>query len=271
MLIILSKFVPSLISFTYHYKDYKEMFELSNFEASQLSFAAGIKSNPWVSFRNISTLFLSNIIGTELVRVLKSIGGQLLELAISNIGLWNQLNILRQNTRHGTPQGDVHEECDIRINLFTLGLFAPKLKRLCLEMCHFTFNQKPNCLSFGDDNHFDKATAQRQRFSLQFLKDLQIKGVDRSSSNALKEFLCRCYLIEELILLTKPQLLGNNRRRFDVNEEYELCKIITDDMLLGILRQNPLSCLKVFIASTVEPCLSGCKLQLTKKRYYLFF
>ena len=266
MLIILSKFIPSLTSFTYHYKDYKEMVEQSNSEASQLSFAAGIKSNPWDSFRNISTLFLSNIIGTELIRVLKSIGEQLLELAISNIGLWNQLNILHQNTRHGTFQGESYEEGDIRINLFTLGLFAPKLKRLCLEMCHFAFNQKPNCLSFGNDNHFDKARDQRERFSLQFLKDLQIKGVDRSSSNALKEFLCHCDLIEELILLTKPQLLGNNRRRFDVNEEYELCKIITDNMLLEILRQNPLSCLKVFIASTVEPCLSGCKLQLNEKR-----
>ena len=72
------------------------MIEQSNFEASQLAFAAGIKSNPWDSFNYISTLFLSNIIGTELVRVLKSIGGQFLELAISNIALWNQLNILRQ-------------------------------------------------------------------------------------------------------------------------------------------------------------------------------
>lgn len=266
MLIILSKFVPYLISFTYHYKDYKEMVDKPNLEASQLSFAADIKSNPWDSFRNISTLFLSNIIGTELVRVLKSVGQQLLELAISNIGVWNQSNILHHIARHGTFEGDVEEEGGIRINLVTLGLFAPKLKRLCLEMCHFTYNQNPDCLSFGNDNHFDKATAQRQKFSLQSLRDLQIKGVDRSSSNALKEFLCRCYLVEELILLTKPQLLGNNRRRFDVDEEYELCKIITDNMLLDILRRNPFSRLKVFIASTVEPCLSGCKLQLNQKR-----
>ena len=81
------------------------MVEQSHSEASQLSFAAGIKSNPWDSFRNISTLFLSNIIGTELVRVLKSIGEQLLELAISNIGLWNQLNILHQNTRRDISRG----------------------------------------------------------------------------------------------------------------------------------------------------------------------
>ena len=73
MLIILSKFVPGLISFTYHYKDYKEMVEQSNFDASQLSFAAGIKSNPWDSFntrefglgRGIVILFLRIVTQTD--------------------------------------------------------------------------------------------------------------------------------------------------------------------------------------------------------------
>ena len=136
-------------------------------------------------------------------------------------------------------------------------------------MGHYIFSKSdvPGDVRSMDDPYFaSKVKLENSSGFMTRLKELHIKGVNASSVHSMKEFISRCTNLEELVLLTKPRLLGNHRLKFSAHEEYEFCNIINENILKEILRRNPLPFLKMFIASTVEPCPSGCTLRLTEER-----
>ena len=273
LLYILSKFVPKIEQLTYHFNDFVNMirYQRPRPDSSDLSRQMDI-SIIWSTFSNLSTLYLTNVIGSELILILKSIGAHLLDLSISNISLWSYFDTLYPTQRFiESPNNTLFNE-DVRINLFELAMTAPNLNKLSLEMCHFFFNDNStqNATTVDTrDEQINNVTAKRQNMNLEFLpnlRELHVKGVNSKSSEALKIFLCHCNNLEELILLTKQYTTGNYNLRFNAADEYEFCHIINENALLDILKRNPMKFLKVFIASTVEPCPSGCTLQLTEKR-----
>ena len=273
LLYILSKSVPKIEELTYHFNDFVNMirYQRPRINSSNISREIDL-SKVWSTFTNLSALYLTNIIGSELILILKSIGGRLSDLSISNISLWSYFNTLYPTQSHITsPHNPLFNE-DVRINLFELAMTAPNLKRLSLEMCHLIFNDinthNENERESSENLRQDVASANISK-KLDFmtkLKELHFKGVNSNSSWAVKEFLCRCNSLEEVILLTKQYTTGNYNLRFNARDEYEFCHIINESSLFEILKRNPLQCLKVFVASTVEPCPSGCTLQLTEKR-----
>ena len=273
LLYILSKSVPRVEKLTYHFNDFVNMIRYQRPRKSSSDVSREIDlSKLWTTFRNLSTLYLTNIIGSELIVILKSIGGQLSDLSISNISLWSYFNTLYPTQRYvRSPNNSLFNE-DVRINLFELAMTAPNLKRLSLEMCHFIFKEinTQNGQELSCTGRIKKEEAGRngsKNFELMAkLKELHFKGVNSNSSGAVKEFLCRCSSLEELILLTKQYTTGNYNLRFNARDEYEFCSIINENSLSDILKRNQMKCLKVFVASTVEPCPSGCTLQLTEKR-----
>ena len=280
LLSILCKFVPNIVYLTYHYSDFVNIIRGRREIISQAIVSSNrIVQNPWNKFQELSSLCLTNVIGTELVTILKSIGGQLLDMTICNIGLWDYINNVYPVDRDVIPQRNSFFEHDVRINLFELGILVPNLKRLSLEMGHYVFNQyhvqTSNIRSTTDSSNRNKSVAELNKNKifkfLPNLKELHIKGVNSSSSGAVKKFLCNCTFLEELILLTKQYSPGNYHLKFNADDEYELCNIINEISLVEILRINPLPYLRVFVASTVEPCPSGGTIPLTEKRYAFFF
>ena len=274
LLTILANLVPNLEVLTYHYNYCVDLLPNRNANQSVFSMQIPLMSEPWSRFRNLSKLGLTNIMGNVLIEgVLKVIGSQLLDLTINNVGLWDYMNI-HHHQSYQTPHRilNIREE---RVNLFKLGVFAPNLKRLCLEMGHYIFDHRihENMLQNVQLNSsFDTCECDngivRTEFS-EFLKSLSvlhIKGINSTSSEAIKQMLCLCQNLEELILLTKPPCYGRLRQRFRAESEYELCSIMNDRMLMEILRKNPMKYLRTFIASTVNPCPSGCRLQLSDNR-----
>ena len=280
LLSILSKFVPNIVYLTYHFSDFLKRIRGQRAIINQMGVSGNnIVQNPWNKFRELSSLCLTNIIGTELITILKSIGGQLLDITICNISLWDYINTVYPIQHNVIPQRSSLFEDDVRINLFELGMLAPNLKRLSLEMGHYVFNQNHvQCSNVGSnpdsaDSHKSVAECNKNnRFEfLPCLKELHIKGVNSSSSGAVQKFLCNCTCLEELVLLTKQYSPGNSHLKFNADDEYELCNIIKESSLIEILRLNPMKFLRVFIASTVDPCPSGCTIQLTEKRYAFLF
>ena len=199
--------------------------------------------------------------------VLKAVGNQLIDLTLDNVGLWDYMNIRHMRRHNNTPHG-VTSIQDERINLFELGILAPNLKRLCLEMGHYIFDDSMKLVKSSNDScKCDNGIVRFEPFPS--LEVLHIKGINSTSSQAVKEMLCRCHNLEELILLTKPPhhgALSSLRQRFRAENEYELCSIINEGVLADILQINPMRFLKTFIASTVNPCPSGCRLQLSDRR-----
>ena len=277
LLSILTKFVPNIVYLTYHFSDFVNIIRGKPAIISQAGVSSNkILQNPWNRFQELSSLCVTNVIGTELITILKSIGGQLLDMTICNIGLWDYINSVYRDV---IPQRNSLFEDDVRINLFQLGMLVPSLKRLSLEMGHYVFNQyhvqannvrsTPNS---SDTNKFVTELNKNKRFEfLPCLKELHIRGVNSSSAGAVKKFLCNCTHLEELILLTKQYSPGNYHLKFNADDDYDLCNIIKESSLAEILRINPMPYLRVFVASTVEPCPSGCTIQLTEERYAFLF
>lgn len=279
----MAKLVPKLESLTYHFSGHGVSFKQNNSSGDIGTATSDFAhfQNPWSMFQNLSILSLTNIIGSELEgSVLKHVGKNLAELQIDNIGLWD---VMVQQQHRSHPQNEVEPSLyqtiqkyeDGRINLFSLGILAPNLKRLCMEMGHYKFEVTqrmpndhhvlPHQISQISSN--EKCDNICQKVLYPNLKELHIKGISSTSSAAMKEMLCCCQNLEELILLTKPPYFGGTRRqRFRAEHEYELCNIMNEDMLTEILQRNSMKFLKTFIASTVEPYPSGCRLRLGKIR-----
>ena len=269
MISILGDFAPHLDTLTYHYSDYLLLGDSSDriIPSSGVDVSA---TNAWGKFRNLSILCLTNVIGTELTGILKLVGVQLRQLTINNLGLWECFNSRRpgrlQDTAHRTSHNG--EE---RINLFELASLTPNLYSLSLEMGHYVFRKGEEMVrSNTRSTNRSKCDGKHDRvYTSSFLgslKVLHIKGINHTSSKAVKELLCLCLYLEELVLLTKPIISGNHRLKFSPDNEYDLCNIINENMLQKILRRNQLQFLRIFIASTINPCPSGCKLQLTENR-----
>ena len=273
LLYILSKSVPKVEQLIYHFHDFVNMMRYQRPRPNSSDLSRQIDSSTiWSSFSNLSTLYLTNVIGSELVLILKSIGERLLDLSISNISLWSYFDTLYPTQRFLRSPNDSLFNEDVRIDLFELAMMAPNLTKLTLEMCHFIFNvdntQQRNNSNIPLERRNDELNRSMNRAAefMPRLKELNIKGVNSKSSEAVKEFLCQCTRVEEIVLLTKQYTTGNYNMRFNARDEYEFCHIINENALAEILRRNPMQFLKVFVASTVEPCPSGCTLQLTEKR-----